>query len=164
VLLASTRPRSTVELPLVLGEPGGPGGTVRLVGPAAGGTWPAASRWAAVLFGPSGLYAAARASPRSLRVTTTDVAVGRRRRVSLGSGVTVRSVTAPRRRALSRPSRVERGGASAVLLGAAPVEPVPALAALVQGADLLVAAVPPGDAGRGLAALVSGGGVASSGS
>ena len=161
VLLSSTRPRSTVELPLLLGEPGGPGGTVRLVGPAAGGSWPSASRWAAALFGPSGVYAGARAPPRALRVSTTDVAVGPEKRVSLGSGLTVRAVTRASPDGPLTSFRVERGGASVVLLGAAPAQPVPAVTALVQGADLLVAAVAPGDPGRGLASLASGGRVAS---
>lgn len=156
VLLTSTRPRSTAELPLLLGEAGGPGGTVRLVGPAAGGRWPSTSRWAAVLFGPSGLYAALREPPRSLRVTPTDVAVGAERRATLGTGVSLRAVTRSSPEGPLTAFRVERAGASVVLLGAAPSQPVPALVALAQGADLLVASLAPGEAGRGLASIASG--------
>ena len=155
VLLASTRPRSTAELPLLLGEAGGPGGTVRLIGPVAGGPWPSTSRWAGALFGSSGLYAALRGPPRNLRVTATEVAVGVERRVTLGAGVSVRAVTRSSPEGPLTAFRVERAGASVVLLGAAPSQPVPALVALAQGADLVVASLPSGEP-RGLASIASG--------
>jgi hypothetical protein len=155
VLLGSTRPRSTAELPLLLGEAGGPGGTVRLIGPAAGGPWPSTSRWAGALFGPSGLYASLRSPPRALRLAATDVAVGAERRVALGGGVSIRAVTRSSPEGPVTAFRVERPGASVVLMGAAPSQPVPALVALARGADLLVASLPPGEPGRGLASIAS---------
>ena len=155
VLLTSTRPRSTAELPLILGEPGGPGGTVRLIGPAAGGPWPATSRWAGALFGPSGVYAALRGPPRSVRLVTTDVPVGAERRVGLQAGVNVRAVTRSSPDGPVSAFRIERGAASVVLLGAAPAQPLAPLTALARGTDLLVAWLSPGDRGRGLVSIAS---------
>jgi hypothetical protein len=155
VLLSSTRPRNTAELPLLLGESGGPGGTVRLVGPAAGGPWPSTSRWAGALFGSSGLYASLRASPRNLRVVGTDASVGTERRVALDAGVSLRAVSRGSPDGPLTSFRIERGGASVVVLGPASAQPGPALTALVQGADLLVASLPSAESGRGLASLLS---------
>ncbi len=139
VVLSSMRPTVTAELPELLADARGPSGTVRLVAPL-DRAWPSPSRWAEALFGPSGLYPAPRAAPRSLRIQPVTMKPGIERRLALEGGTELRSRTSS---ASGTPAvRVTRGDAVLVLAGEVAPEAVGDLTALASGAGLLVASVP----------------------
>jgi len=155
VLLGSMAPASTAELPTLLARRDGPAGEVRLVGPAGPGPWPSPGRWAEALFGPSGLYAATRSAPRSLRLVASEVKPGTERRMSLGSGVELRTRVRTTPDGPRAAFRLERGGTAVVLAGEPSPEALPALTPLARGAALVVASVPDRAAVEALAKLAS---------
>ena len=155
VLLGSMAPASTAELPTLLARRDGPAGEVRLVGPAGPGPWPSPGRWAEALFGPSGLYASTRSAPRSLRLVASEVKPGTERRMSLGSGVELRTRVRTTPDGPRAAFRLERGGTAVVLAGEPSPEALPALTPLARGAALVVASVPDRAAVEALAKLAS---------
>ena len=138
VLLSSMRPVVTAELPELLADARGPSGTVRLLAPL-DPAWPSPSRWAAALFGPSGLYPGSRAAPRSLRVQPVEMRPGVERRLALEGGTELRGKV---RSSAAPLVRLTRGDAVLVLAGELASEAVEDLTALASGAGLLVASLP----------------------
>lgn len=149
VLLTSTRPLATSEIPVLLTSAEGPPGALRLVGPGAVAPWPSVTRWVEVLFGPSGVYRAGRSAQHFPRVDVDEVRGATERRSLLPGDVELRARATPEGAAF----RLSRGGVGLVLAGEAGAGSLSALQPLASGAGLLVAGIGSEASARALAEL-----------